>query len=118
MSTAVFRLLTACREAFVSIGLCGYVVGIVSYIGDQRLDIFDIGAIGQVSDRCGLFLVVDIYLQDAFFMGHVFFDTTLTFLTLNGRGLDDGCQLLFGLCKGSAGKADQQEKKDLYFLHM
>jgi hypothetical protein len=51
-------------------------------------------------------------------MGHVFFDTAFTFFALNGGGLDDGCQLGFCLGEGAAGEAEEEEKKNLYFLHM
>lgn len=116
-TTAVFGLLTAGREAFVGIRFGCYVICVITYIGDECLDVLGIGTVSEIGDGGLVFLYVDIDLLDTFFMTHVIFDPFLTGFALDRRGLDHNGLNGLLLSEGHSGKPKKQKGQEFDFLH-
>src|SRR5450432_1381386 len=110
MAAAVLGFFTADREPLVGIGFGRDIVGIITGVRDQGLDILYIGAVGEKGHFGGLVFVIHAYFQNTFFMAKIFFDTVLAFFALDGGRLDHDGLCAFGriyLGDGRAGKPDQ-----------
>ena len=116
-TAAVLGFLTTGGETFVGVGFCRDVICVIPNVGDQRLDIFDIGAIGLIGHRSDLLFIIDIDLDDAVFMAHIIFDTGFAFFALYRRSLYHGGQLGFQLGGSRTHHADEDEEEKMDFFH-
>jgi len=115
--TAVLWFFTAGRQSFVGVRLGCNVVGIVSYIGDEGLDIFRVSAVCKIGDGSRLLFEIHDYFLNAFFMAHVILDPLFTAFALNCGGLDNDGLDDFLLGKADSDKAYEQKGKKLELFH-
>jgi hypothetical protein len=108
-AAAVFGLLAAGGEAFVCIRFGRDVIGIVSNVGDEGLDVFGIRTVCQVGYSGLMLLYIDVDLLDTFFMTHVIFDPFLAGFALYGGRLDHDSFDCLLLRESQRSKADQQK---------
>src|ERR1700722_19924334 len=83
-AAAVFGLFAAGGEPFVGIGFGGHIIGVISAIGYQRLDILYIGPFGQIGDGRRFLFVVHIDLYDPVLVAHIVLDPRFAHFSLNG----------------------------------
>src|SRR5258708_11496694 len=105
MPTAIFRLFTAGGQSLVRIGLSRNIVGIITHIRDQGLDILHIRAVCEIGHRSRFLFIIDIHFLDAFFMAEVFLDPFLALLALYRRRFNGNGQLCLLLGHGDTCKA-------------